>query len=63
MDTYVTAADLARIYGVATGTIYRWASQDRWHRTQTWPRRYSRDDAQASYGRRHSDTRDQGHLT
>jgi uncharacterized protein YjcR len=50
-----TAEDLARTYGVAVGTIYRWASEDGWRRSD--PRRrpvtYNRDDAEESYGKRH----------
>lgn len=51
---YATARDLARIYNVAVGTIYRWAHDDDWDRTaKGWPRRYDRNQAQASYDRRH----------
>lgn len=53
MDAYLKASDLAHIYHVATGTIYRWASQDRWRRTRYRPIRYHMDDAQASWARRH----------
>lgn len=53
MDHYLTASDLSRIYHVALGTIYSWASRDNWRRTDTWPRRYHWEDAQASYDRRH----------
>jgi hypothetical protein len=49
---YATAADLARIYRVALGTIYRWASEDGWKRTPVRPIRYHRGDAQRSYDRR-----------
>lgn len=47
-----TARDLAALYRVPAGTIYAWASTDRWRRTVTRPRRYSIADAQASYDRR-----------
>lgn len=52
MDPWLTAADLARIYRRAPSTIYHWASQDHWARTQTRPVRYRAADAQASYLRR-----------
>ncbi|GGV34120.1 hypothetical protein GCM10010182_67470 [Actinomadura cremea] len=52
---YATATDLARIYGVALGTIYRWASQDQWDRTRYRPIRYRHSDAERSYLRRHTD--------
>lgn len=51
-----TAADLAALYRVPPGTIYAWASTDRWRRTITRPRRYSMADAQASFDRRRSTT-------
>jgi hypothetical protein len=51
--SYATAADLAHIYQVARGTIWAWASQDKWRRTRTRPVRYSRADAEASWQRRH----------
>lgn len=54
MDAYATAADLARIYHVKTGTIYAWASFDGWRRTRTRPRRYHCGDAQASWDKRHT---------
>ncbi|SRR6266566_1611254 len=50
---HATAADLAHIYRVPIGTIYRWASEDQWRRTRTaHPVRYNAHDAQASYDRR-----------
>jgi len=52
MEPYLTASDLARLYRVALGTIYSWASRDNWRRTETWPRKYHLEDAQASYDRR-----------
>jgi uncharacterized protein YjcR len=55
MDAWATAADLARLYGVAKGTIYAWASQDHWRRTHhAWPKRYAWEDAQTSYEQRHA---------
>jgi hypothetical protein len=52
MEIYLTASDLASIYHVALGTIHSWASRDSWRRTETWPRKYHVEDAQASYDRR-----------
>ncbi|RKT49299.1 hypothetical protein [Saccharothrix australiensis] len=45
---------IAHHYGVAPGTIRRWASEDGWHaygtrRTRTW----DLSQAQASYDKRH----------
>jgi hypothetical protein len=48
----LTAADLAAVYQIPVGTIYGWASTDKWRRTTTRPKRYLLDDAQASYERR-----------
>lgn len=47
---------LARHYGVANGSIRRWACEDHWtpyggRRTRQW----DLDQAQASYDRRHTD--------
>lgn len=56
MDSWITAADAARLYHVSRGTIYAWASQDGWRRTQTWPKKYAWEDAQASYEKRHTAT-------
>lgn len=53
MDAWATAADLARLYGVSKGTVYAWASLDGWRRKGSRPKRYSWDDAQTSYERRH----------
>ena len=53
MEAWATAADLARLYGVSKGTIYAWASTDRWRRTRRRPKRYAWEDAQASYERRY----------
>jgi hypothetical protein len=53
-DAYATAADLATMFGVATGTIYAWASTDHWRRTTTRPRRYAIDDAARSWKKRHA---------
>lgn len=47
----MTAADLARIFRVPLGTIYRWAHEDGWKR-HGWPRVYDMDDVQESYDRR-----------
>lgn len=52
-EFYATAKDLARLYGVAVGTIHSWASADAWKRKNVWPRQYSWSDAQASWERRH----------
>jgi hypothetical protein len=47
-----TAQDLAHIYSVPLGTIWRWASLDRWGRTKyARPVRYSWADADASFRR------------
>lgn len=47
---------IAGHYGVATGTIRRWASQDHWHPYGTRRyRQWSLWDAQDSYDRRHTD--------
>lgn len=44
---------LALHYGVATGTIRRWASEDRWHRYGTTRhRQWSMTEAQTSWERR-----------
>ncbi|NJP24441.1 hypothetical protein FLW53_09515 [Microbispora sp. SCL1-1] len=50
-DGMATAPDLARMYGVPIGTIYRWASIDGWERTSPRhrPVRYRRGDADKSY--------------
>lgn len=45
---YGTARDIARIYGVPLGTVYRWASEDRWRRTERRPVRYHWDDVEKS---------------
>jgi len=45
---YVTARDLARLFRVPVGTIYRWASEDQWRRTRYRPIRYHIDDASES---------------
>lgn len=59
MDAWLSAADLAHLYGVAKGTIQRWASQDRWRRRGTYRKAYHLGDAQASYDRRHLQAADQ----
>lgn len=44
-------------YGVARGTIRRWASQDRWHPYGTRRHRFwNLHEAQRSYQKRHPDT-------
>jgi hypothetical protein len=53
VDAYFTAADLAHIFHVAPGSIYRWASEDHWRRTRYRPVRYHMDDAEQSWKRRH----------
>lgn len=50
---YFTAADLAHIFHLSTGSIYRMASQDHWRRTRYRPVRYHMDDARTSYTTRH----------
>lgn len=45
---YVTARALAQMFRVPLGTIYRWASEDRWRRTRYRPIRYHIDDASES---------------
>lgn len=57
LDTEATA----RHYGVAPGTIRRWASEDRWYPYGT--RRYrlwNLIEAQTSYERRHLDVSEEG---
>ena len=49
---YGTARDIARIYDVPLGTVYRWASEDQWRRTTNRPTRYHWDDVEASRDRR-----------
>ncbi|NUT53695.1 MAG: hypothetical protein HOV94_41360 [Saccharothrix sp.] len=45
---------IALHYGVAPGTVRRWASQDRWHPYGTRrTRRWDLNQAQQSYDRRH----------
>ncbi|HEU4751520.1 MAG TPA: hypothetical protein VFU47_00330 [Armatimonadota bacterium] len=45
-----TADDLSAMYSVPVGTIYRWASLDRWRRTRyVRPIRYDMADADTSY--------------
>lgn len=46
-----TARDLASLYSVPIGTIYRWASLDDWRRTDPKhrPVKYNRQDADNSY--------------
>jgi uncharacterized protein YjcR len=52
---YATAADLAALYGVPVGTIYRWASTHHWDRTdpQRRPVKYNRDHADQTYHQHH----------
>jgi len=48
-----TAAELAKLYRVPTGTIYRWASEDKWRRSRRGQQvRYHGGDAQRSFDRR-----------
>lgn len=46
-----TASDLAHLYDIPVGTIYRWASLDGWRRSdpKRRPVTYNRDDAEKSY--------------
>lgn len=46
-----TAADLARLFRVAIGTVYCWASEDDWRRSdpRVRPVRYHLEDARRSY--------------
>ena len=53
VSPYFTAADLAHIFHLSRGSIYRMASEDKWRRTRYRPIRYHMDDAQASWKRRH----------
>jgi len=47
------AAELARLYRVPVGTIYRWASEDNWRRMRRGQQvRYHGGDAQQSFDRR-----------
>lgn len=49
---------IAHHYGVATGTIRRWASEDGWHPYGTRRfRSWSLDDAQRSWEKRHAEDR------
>lgn len=51
-DVTATAGDLATYYSVPLGTVYRWASVDRWRRTRyAYPIRYNWADADASFHR------------
>jgi len=48
-----TPAELAQIYRVPIGTIYRWASEDGWRRVRRGRAvRYHGGDAQRSHDRR-----------
>lgn len=52
-DDWWAPAELARIYRVPVGTIYRWASEDRWRRVRRGRAvRYHGADAQNSYDQR-----------
>lgn len=59
-----TAADLGYLYGVPIGTIYRWASLDRWRRSDPKhrPVTYNRDDAEKSYRERRCGEQHSEHL-
>ena len=49
---YLTAADIARIYRVPRGTVWRWAHEDGWRRTRLRPVRYHMDDVHTTYTKR-----------
>lgn len=53
---YWTAADLSRVLHAPLGTIYRWASEDHWPRTNTRPVAYQFAAAEASATRRRAGT-------
>lgn len=56
MGAWLTGQDLAAILHVPLGTIYYWASLDKWPRTQTGrPTRYSWEAAAESYAIRRAD--------
>jgi hypothetical protein len=49
----VTTADAAKLFKVPTGTLLRWAHEDRWPRDKRIrPRLWDFDKVQASYDRR-----------
>lgn len=49
---WLTADQLARLWRVPVGTVWRWASEDRWPRTRSRPTRYDPEAAQAGHDRR-----------
>ena len=51
-DHQWTATELSRFFHTPIGTIYRWASEDRWPRTSSRPVRYSMHAATVSATRR-----------
>lgn len=48
----MTAQDLADLWEIPVGTVWRWASEDSWPRTRTHPRRYDPEAADESRLRR-----------
>lgn len=62
---YLSASDLAAIWRIPIGSVYRMASEDGWRRTRYRPVRYHMDDAHASYTKRRKATEmtpDEGRL-
>lgn len=51
----MTAADLARIYGVSIRTIRRWAARDKWRRQPGRPVIYYLADVEKTMRRRDSE--------
>ena len=48
-ESWLTAAQLSQLLRVPLKTLQRWALEDQWRFTETRPRRYQHEDAQASY--------------
>lgn len=53
IDHWETTAGISTLFRVPAGTVYRWASEDRWRRRGTRRnRRWNVEDAQESHDRR-----------
>lgn len=55
LPLYLTAIQLAELWSVAVGTIWRWAHEDDWARVEGRPTLYLAADAQLSYDARHGE--------